>query len=160
MLTWRRIPRPRAAGRETRHQVDDAKHFDGGEGAWYADGHCWFTTKGDNRLWRYDAARNRLGVVHSDPLTGISSGKVDNVTLSKSGDVFVAVDGPKLAVFAITPNNRASAFLRITGHDNSEVTGPAFSPDGRRLYFSSQRGKAGDSEHGITYEVSGPFRRR
>jgi Tol biopolymer transport system component len=31
------------------------------------------------------------------------------------------------------------------------MTGPAFSPDGSRLYFSSQRNP------GRTYEISGPF---
>ncbi len=35
---------------------------------------------------------------------------------------------------------------------------PAFSPDGSRLYFSSQRGTSGASSGGITYEVRGPFR--
>ena len=42
-------------------------------------------------------------------------------------------------------------------HDDSEVTGSAFSPDGKRLYFSSQRGTGGTSSDGITFEVSGPF---
>jgi hypothetical protein len=36
----------------------------------------------------------------------------------------------------------------------SEITGPTFSPEGSRLYFSSQRGFV----LGITYEVTGPFR--
>jgi Tol biopolymer transport system component len=36
----------------------------------------------------------------------------------------------------------------------AEITGPAFSPDGSRLSFSSQRGNS----NGITYEVRGPFR--
>ncbi|NEE56347.1 hypothetical protein G3M55_68815, partial [Streptomyces sp. SID8455] len=31
-------------------------------------------------------------------------------------------------------------------------------PDGKRLYFSSQRGTSGSSSGGITYEVTGPFR--
>ena len=34
-------------------------------------------------------------------------------------------------------------FLRMTGQSGSEITGPAFSPDGTRLYFSSQRGTTG-----------------
>ena len=36
---------------------------------------------------------------------------------------------------------------------------PAFSPDGQRLYFSSQRGPAGvaDLPVGVTYEITGPF---
>ena len=47
-------------------------------------------------------------------------------------------------------------FLRIVGHPGSEVAGPAFSPDGTRLYLSSQRGTDGST--GITYEITGPFR--
>jgi len=31
---------------------------------------------------------------------------------------------------------------------------PAFSPDGRRLYFSSQRGPTGKGPFGLTYEIS------
>ncbi|HBV22011.1 MAG TPA: hypothetical protein DEF07_09880, partial [Nitrosomonas sp.] len=38
-----------------------------------------------------------------------------------------------------------------------EITGPAFSPDGSRLYFSSQRGISGKPEDGITFEITGPF---
>ena len=49
----------------------------------------------------------------------------------------------------------ALPFLRVVGQGGSELAGPAFSPDGSRLYFSSQRGRDG---RGITYEVSGPFR--
>jgi hypothetical protein len=36
----------------------------------------------------------------------------------------------------------------------TELTGPAFSPSGKRLYFSSQRG----ARLGMTFEVRGPFR--
>ena len=43
-------------------------------------------------------------------------------------------------------------FARLTGVSGSELTGPAFSPDGLRLYVSSQRSP------GRTYEISGPFR--
>ena len=48
--------------------------------------------------------------------------------------------------------------MRITGQSGTEVAGPCFDPSGTRLYFSSQRGV--DAEHGITYEVSGPFTTR
>ena len=47
---------------------------------------------------------------------------------------------------------RAEAVVQVTGVENSEMTGPAFSPDGTRLYFSSQRNP------GRTYEVTGPWR--
>jgi secreted PhoX family phosphatase len=50
-------------------------------------------------------------------------------------------------------------FVRRDGHDGSEITGPAFSPDGTRLYFSSQRGSGGGTtDPGMTFEVTGPFR--
>ena len=48
----------------------------------------------------------------------------------------------------------AAPFLQFAGHDGSEVTGPVFSPDGSRLYVSSQRGFDGD---GMTFEITGPF---
>lgn len=59
----------------------------------------------------------------------------------------------------ITPDDVVTPFLRIEGQSASEITGPAFSPDGTRLYFSSQRGTSGSSSGGVTYEVTGPFRR-
>ncbi|MCH7695864.1 MAG: hypothetical protein IIB73_06135, partial [Proteobacteria bacterium] len=43
---------------------------------------------------------------------------------------------------------------QIIGQQRSEITGPAFDPSYRRLYFSSQRGTLGRSEGGITYEIS------
>ena len=41
--------------------------------------------------------------------------------------------------------------IQLTGVTGSELAGPALSPDGQRMYFSSQRNP------GRTYEVSGPF---
>ena len=41
---------PRPATRSPARSV-----FNGGEGCFYAAGTCWFTTKGDNRVWAYDA---------------------------------------------------------------------------------------------------------
>jgi hypothetical protein len=44
-------------------------------------------------------------------------------------------------------------FLQVVGHSGSEIAGPAFDPSGTRLYFSSQRGRRGLMNEGITYEV-------
>ncbi|MFD0054560.1 alkaline phosphatase PhoX [Streptomyces sp. NPDC127168] len=159
-VTWARVPDPSGAT-ATRDQVSGAKRFNGGEGCYYADDTCWFTTKGDNRVWQYDAAAQTLELAYDDslvtsggaPLTG-----VDNVTGSSSGDLFVAEDGGNMEICVITPNDVVAPFLRIDGQSGSEITGPAFSPDGSRLYFSSQRGTSGSSSGGITYEVRGPFR--
>ncbi|GAA5203843.1 alkaline phosphatase PhoX [Streptomyces thinghirensis] len=159
-VTWARVPDPSGAT-ATRRQVSGAKRFNGGEGCYYADDTCWFTTKGDNRVWQYNAAAQTVELAYDDslvtsgtaPLTG-----VDNVTGSSSGDLFVAEDGGNMEICVITPSDVIAPFLRIDGQSGSEITGPAFSPDGTRLYFSSQRGTSGSSSGGITYEVRGPFR--
>ncbi|GAA2497932.1 DUF839 domain-containing protein [Streptomyces thermolineatus] len=160
-VTWAAVPAPDGSPTATRNQVSGAKRFNGGEGCYYADGVCYFTTKGDNRVWAYDAAASTVSLTYDDslvtsgsaPLTG-----VDNVTGSASGDLFVAEDGGSMDICVITPDGVVAPFLRIEGQSGSEITGPAFSPDGRRLYFSSQRGTSGSSSGGITYEVTGPFR--
>ncbi|MDM4720450.1 DUF839 domain-containing protein [Micromonospora sp. WMMA1363] len=159
-VTWARVPDPDGSPRYTRYQVSGAKKFNGGEGCWYADGTCWFTTKGDNRVWAYDAVDQRIDLAYDDslvsgsaPLTG-----VDNITGAGSGDLFVAEDGGNMEINIITPDEVVAPFLRITGQSSSEICGPAFSPDGTRFYFSSQRGTSGSSSGGITYEVRGPFR--
>ena len=56
----------------------------------------------------------------------------------------------------ITPDGVVVAVPARHGQAGSELAGPAFDPSGRRLYFSSQRGGG----NGITYEITGPFRRR
>ncbi|MDQ0748310.1 secreted PhoX family phosphatase [Streptomyces africanus] len=159
-VTWARVPDPSGAT-ATRSQVSGAKRFNGGEGCYYANDTCWFTTKGDNRVWQYNAAAQTIELAYDDslvtggtaPLTG-----VDNVTGTASGDLFVAEDGGNMEICVITPADVVAPFLRIDGQSGSEITGPAFSPDGTRLYFSSQRGTSGSSSGGITYEVTGPFR--
>ncbi|HZI13540.1 MAG TPA: alkaline phosphatase PhoX [Myxococcus sp.] len=135
--------------------------FNGGEGCWYDSGVIYFTTKGDNRVWAHTPSTGALEVIYDDglyagsPLTG-----VDNVTVSRSGDLYVAEDGGNQEICIITPgpSRVVAPFIKLEGHTASEVTGPAFSPDGRRLYFSSQRGTSGTVGGGITFEVSGPFR--
>ncbi|MEV0779490.1 alkaline phosphatase PhoX [Streptomyces sp. NPDC050433] len=160
-FTWATVPDPDGSPTQTRDQVSGAKRFNGGEGCYYADGSVWFTTKGDNRVWRVDPAAATYELTYDDslvsgggaPLTG-----VDNVTGSSSGDLFVAEDGGNMEICLITPDDVVAPFLRVSGQSGSEITGPAFSPDGSRLYFSSQRGTSGSSSGGITYEVTGPFR--
>ncbi|MGV9281736.1 alkaline phosphatase PhoX [Streptomyces sp. NPDC003730] len=159
-VSWARVPDPSGAT-ATRDQVPGAKRFNGGEGCYYADDTCWFTTKGDNRVWQYNASAGTIELAYDDslvtsgtaPLTG-----VDNVTGTSSGDLFVAEDGGNMEICVITPDDVIAPFLRVDGQSGSEITGPAFSPDGTRLYFSSQRGTSGSSSGGITYEVRGPFR--
>ena len=119
----------------------------------------WFTTKGDNRVWLYESPSTcRLAYDARSPRNAQLTG-VDNITAPRSGDLYVAEDGGNMEVCLITPATTISPFLRVTGQCGSEITGPAFTPAGNRLYFSSQRGTSGSSSGGITYCVTGPFRR-
>ncbi|MFJ8544446.1 alkaline phosphatase PhoX [Streptomyces sp. NPDC093586] len=160
-FTWANVPDPSGSSTATRNQVSGAKRFSGGEGCYYANNKAYFTTKGDNRLWQLNLDSSTYELAYDDslvtngtpPLTG-----VDNITGTTGGDLFVAEDGGSMDICVITREGVVAPFLRIIGQSSSEICGPAFSPDGRRLYFSSQRGTTGSSSGGITYEVSGPFR--
>ncbi len=156
-VRWHRLPDPLATTTPTRKQLTNASHFDGGEGIWYHDGSVYFTTKGDDRVWAFHIQDSQLSIVYNAAfyLWPVLTG-VDNITANKSGDLLVAEDGGNLQIVIIS-NKEVYPLLQIVDQDRSEITGPAFSPDGSRLYFSSQRGKSGRSEDGITYEIIGPF---
>ncbi len=135
--------------------------FNGGEGAWISGRTLWFTTKGDGRVWELDLDAQQLTILYDDSTTaGGSLNGVDNITRhAPSGDLYVAEDGGNMEVCLITTadaQDTVAPFLRIVGQSGSEICGPAFSPDGTRLYLSSQRGTNGVT--GITYEITGPFR--
>ena len=158
IIDWIAVPDPSASDQATRDQVDSSSTFKGGEGIVFYNGIVSFATKRDDKIWSYDTESKRISVIydadtHSNPiLTG-----VDNITLSKEGELVIGEDGGNLQVVAITKSNRLVPLAQLVGHDSSEITGPAFSPDGKRLYFSSQRGTSGNVSDGITYEISGPF---
>ncbi|MFD8377249.1 alkaline phosphatase PhoX [Streptomyces sp. NPDC059679] len=159
---WTDVPDPDGSPTATRDQVSSAKIFNGGEGCHYAGDTVWFTTKGDNRVWQLNLSNSTYELAYDDSLVNPGSAPltgVDNVTGSSSGDLFIAEDGGNMEICIITPDDVVAPFLRVNGQSGSEITGPAFSPDGTRLYFSSQRGTSGSSSGGITYEVTGPFRR-
>jgi secreted PhoX family phosphatase len=158
-VTWEDV------GTDGPARSDATTAFNGGEGICFDRGLLVFTTKGDNRVWALDARRDVLSVIYDaqelddPPLTG-----VDNVTVHpKTHDLFVAEDGGNLELCVLSgPRRRGrrevASFLRVAGPAGSETTGPAFTPAGDRLYFSSQRGTVGSlNGPGITFEVRGPF---
>ncbi|MAA74486.1 MAG: hypothetical protein CMN28_07255 [Salinisphaeraceae bacterium] len=146
--------------------------FDGGEGLWFyelpvplatpAGGTVpttrlvYFSTKGDNRIWALDIDNQLVELVFDNTQIAPDFNDVDNVTISPWGDILVAEDGAMQRIMVVIPNVGARV-LSMTGHEGSEITGPAFSPDGSRLYFSSQRGPGagatGSSGNGVTFEL-------
>jgi secreted PhoX family phosphatase len=157
-VTWMPLPDPSAGSAPTRDQVPESTAFNGGEGIWYHRGKVYATTKGDRRVWVYDTRRERIAVLH-DPAAVAESplSAVDNLTVTPTGDVLIAEDQTEeQELVLITRAGAVVPMLRMTGHEGSELAGPAFSPDGRFLYFSSQRGGGGP---GITFAVTGPFER-
>jgi hypothetical protein len=148
----------------TRHQLPESTAFDGGEGLWYHGGIIYFTTKGDRRVWAHNPATQGLRVVYDDffhpPEPVLDS--VDNIVLTPGGDMVVVEDKGEAnqQAVAITADGRIFPIIELDGQEGSEVTGPAFSPDGRHFYFSSQRGPGANGQSGtagITYCVSGPW---
>ncbi|SFP94122.1 WD40-like Beta Propeller Repeat [Nitrosomonas cryotolerans] len=156
-LRWHSLPDPLAITIPTRKQVAKSTPFNGGEGIWYHQGIVYFTTKGDDRVWSYDTRNNNLNIIYNAALyfCPVLTG-VDNITANASGKLLVAEDNGNMQIVVIA-GDEVHPLLQIIGHDRSEITGPAFSPDGSRLYFSSQRGRTGHSEDGMTFEITGPF---
>lgn len=156
-LQWLPLPDPNPSvfATRTRRQVRESSSFNGGEGIWFHEGVVYFTTKGDNRVWALHTASDRLDILYDEATAAdpVLSG-VDNVVVSRRGHVYVGEDGGNMQIVVIAPDRSVAPILKVEGQDDSEITGPAFSPDGTRLYFSSQRGGNGS---GITYEVTGPF---
>jgi uncharacterized protein len=159
-VSWREVPNPTPSPLETptRQQVPEMTRFNGGEGIWHDGGVLYFTTKGDKRLWAYDARTGMLEVVFDHALAPDSSlDAVDNVTVSAAGEIFVCEDGGNMEIGLITPERQVSPFLRFTGPAHpvsgqykSEVCGVVFDPSGTRMYCTSQRA------HPMTSSAPGP----
>ncbi len=82
---------------------------------------------------------------------------VDNVTVDNNGFIYVCEDGGNMQIVVLNESGQALPLLHIEDHTKSEITGVAFTANGQRMYFSSQRGSAKNGHRGITYEVTGPF---
>lgn len=168
-VSWREVPDPTTAetGKTTRTQVPESTPFKGGEGIWYARGILYFTTKGDRKVWAYDARAEKIDVIYDREAAKDSSlDAVDNVVVTASGDVYVCEDGGNQELGLISGSGSArevAPFLRFAGADfeASEVCGVCFDPSGTRMYVTSQRAypiAPGQVGPGGVFEVSGPFR--
>ncbi len=155
-IIWHQISDALGSSKPTRKQVNEMTPFKGGEGIGYQEGIIYFTTKHDNCVWALDTDSQQIQKIYdeSESPTPILSG-VDNLTFNLQGEVLVAEDGGDMQIVILDSHDQPRPLLQIVGQNQSEITGPAFSPDGKRLYFSSQRGKSGKDGGGITYEISG-----
>ena len=158
-VAWREVPDPSAITASTRTQVAGTRRFSGGEGIWFDSGHVYFSAKGEDRVWDLDTASGRLEVLYEagagSPLRG-----VDNLTVTRAGELFVCEDGGNMEICVISADRTVAPFLRLTGEaaqgpadGGNELAGVAFSPAGDRMYFSAQRAFG----FGVTYEIRGPF---
>jgi hypothetical protein len=165
-VTWKAVaPNPGGAIPETRAQHADSIKFARGEGIWYDSGHVYLATTTDETIHVYDVVNQTLAVLYrADTVPGTPLRGVDNVLVTKSGDLMVAEDSytndpDAMDVCLITRDNQISRFLKLTGNANfspvqSETVSIAFNPDGSRMYVGSQR----YDRWGILYEITGPFR--
>lgn len=141
-------------------RTDATTAFDGGEGI-VIDGPTMFvTTKGDDRIWEFDLLAGTVDLFYDGRATPTALRGLDQIVVHPSTrDLYVAEDGGDLELVQIVQGGELDGviapFAQFAGHDRSEVTGPAFSPDGTRLYLSSQRGV--DGVTGLTIEITGPF---
>ncbi len=122
----------------------------------------YFACKGDNRVLAYDVDNELIEIVFDNDSIELPMDDVDNVVVSPAGDVIVAEDGEAMRLVLIIPNQPAKTLLQVT-LGGSELTGPAFTADGSRLYFSSQRGPnlpGLNAGTGVTYELTIPPRFR
>lgn len=128
---------------QTENRIPDTAVFDGGEGVWYQDDRVFFATKGDDRLWMLNTTNQTIEVVY-DLATAVAPNNilsgVDNITMTPFGEVLVAEDGGDMQVVVVYPDGVLVPLLQVVGQDQSEIAGIAFSPDGTRMYFTSDRG--------------------
>jgi len=152
-VTWVNVEdaTPSRFSTRTRHQVPQAHRFKGGEGIWYHSDLVVFTTKHDHHVWALDVKRQTLRALYRGDqlLKG-----VDNICGAPQGGYVVAEDGDDMQLVMLSEQGLAQPIVQVVDQPGSELTGPAFSPDGQHLYFSSQRGRNSKRREGITYELS------
>ena len=146
--------------------------FAGNEGCWFLSGFVFFTTKSDDNIWAIDTVGGTIESIYNpddgpvgspvDPSEPAMAG-VDNIAMTLDGEMIVVEDGGDMRAMVLLPDRTTIPLLRLPGNPNvTEVTGPAFSPDGRRLYVASQRAlrngiPAGFGSGGVVYEITLPF---
>jgi secreted PhoX family phosphatase len=159
-VTWREVPDPTAEATPIRAQGFGATPFNGGEGVACGDTpdgrRVWFATKGDNVIRELDPQAQTMTEIYR-ATDGSTLRGVDNLWWDENGQrLFVAEDGDNLELVALDREGTTAPMLQLTGHEGSEIAGPALDPSGETLLFVSQRGRT-NTAAGIVFAVTGPF---
>ena len=127
------VPDPAATTTPTRQQVPGSTPFARGEGIWFDSGTVYVATTADNKVHAYDTRRRRIEVIYDaakltdPPLTG-----VDNITVARSGDLYVCEDNGtgELDIVLITPRpaDRPLPHGHRPATPSSELTGRGVQP--------------------------------
>ena len=171
-VTWIKVPDPLAKEKSIIEQIPEATVFKRGEGIAYFNRKIFFTTTHDHRVWIYEPDINKISLFYDgiqktnykNPFNffnrwrkdsnGYALKSPDQMTVNADGYPLVAEDGDNMELCFLDNDGFAKPLVRLDGHWLSEITGPAFSPDGSRLYFSSQRGRTGSRRTGgMTFEI-------
>lgn len=151
---WADVPDAAGISAPVRAQVAGAGVFPRGAGLAYAAGRLWVATRGDNSVRLLDLAGHSFDTAVDTPVGGVG-----DLTRSTAGELFLAESGGGMALRVLGPDGGVSVFLRVTGQNSSALAGCALAPTGDRLYLSSTHGVGTTGDGGLTYEISGPFRR-
>jgi hypothetical protein len=160
-VTWKPVPDPAATSTQVRAQFADTEVTRSRklEGAWFAHGRAWIVSsfrEGEHagQVWSYDPDAQTLTLelflaIKDVNLPGESP---DNITISPYGGMILAEDGDDTQyLLAVDANGNTTALAR-NAFNESEFTGPVFSPDHKTLFANIQ-------ELGHTFAITGPFSR-
>jgi secreted PhoX family phosphatase len=180
-VEWVKVPDPLATTESVRAQDYD-KQITGGykiEGAWWgpSDRCVYFVSSfartelgpaqdHDGQVWKYDPRRQtlRLEVIFTRPAPGSDNPEYDapdNITMSPYGGLMMCEDGlGDQHMLGTTEDGQVFKFAKNRVNNGTpdkpeygELAGVGFSADGRTMFFNIY-------SPGITFAVSGPWRRR
>ncbi len=180
-VEWVKVPDPLATTESVRAQ-DYAKPTTGGyklEGCWWGqlDRCVYFVSSfartelgpkvdHDGQVWRYDPRKKtlKLMVIFTRPSPGSDDPEFDapdNITMSPYGGLMMCEDGlGEQHILGTTEDGQVFKFARNRVNNGTpeepeygELAGVGFSADGRTMFFNVYT-------PGITYAVTGPWRRR
>jgi uncharacterized protein len=170
-IEWVTVPDRDAATVPTRKQFTDDQITRSRklEGMWWGDGGAYFVcsfarfTDGsaaqhDGQVWFLDPDEDtielKLHFVYTPGDQDDDEDGPDNITVSAYGGLIIAEDGEgKQHLVGSSEDGETFFFARNDDAEDSEFTGPTFSPDRRILFANVQ-------VPGVVYAIRGPFRKQ